>query len=243
MNTFNPIAYPLSFSDNPQCDRLECSNLVLLPPEILQNIGMDWFSENKTNMPSFFNLTFKDKSVNVGVLEFTEIPDVIYLPWHLFRILDLKEGERIDVKMLEEDITTATEITLKPHSYKFVELPNPKEILETLISKNYPIITLHDILKIKHEGEEFYISVTKLEPHSVVKMLNCDVNLIFEPAVDYVSPEVSPCVSPSQKMLDSSEDTCGQQMQNRVVTQFKSEQSKQMGFVPFSGNGNRLGSN
>ena len=38
MNTFNPIAYPLSFSDNPQCDRLECSNLVLLPPEILQNI-------------------------------------------------------------------------------------------------------------------------------------------------------------------------------------------------------------
>ena len=71
---------------------------------------MDWFSENKTNMPSFFNLTFKDKSVNVGVLEFTEIPDVIYLPWHLFRILDLKEGERIDVKMLQRDISARNNI-------------------------------------------------------------------------------------------------------------------------------------
>jgi hypothetical protein len=261
MNVYNPIAYPLTFSENPQRERLEYSNQVLLPPEILQNAGMDWFANNQSNFPAFFNLKYNGVSVNVGVLEFTEIPDIIYIPWHIFSLLGLQEGERVKVEMITEEIISATEITLKPHSYKFVELSDPKDILEKIISKNYPIISLYDIIKINHEGIEYLISVTKLEPAPIVKMLNCDVNLIFEPALDYVSPSPSPPLPPPHQSpllqpspnspslfgssighVDASENRIifhGNQMTQ--VSQFQNEITKEMGFVPFSGKGNRLG--
>ena len=86
MNVYNPIAYPLTFSENPQRERLEYSNQVLLPPEILQNAGMDWFANNQSNFPAFFNLKYNGVSVNVGVLEFL---------CNLFLIHSISSGSRM----------------------------------------------------------------------------------------------------------------------------------------------------
>ena len=227
MDTYNVIAYPLSFSDNPQRDRLENSNQVLLPPEILQNEDIEF--------PVFFTLENKEVSVNVGVLEFTEIPGVVYIPWHILTLLKLQEGDKVDIKMINESLPSATEITLMPHEHEFITLNDPKVVLEQFISKNYPILSLNDIIRVNYLNKIYNLSVTKLEPAKSVKMINCDVNLSFERAFDYVSPEPTPEPSPVSSPVASPVAS-----RNKLLKNFKSVSGA---FVPFGGKGNRLGDN
>jgi len=227
MTTYTPIAYPLSFSDNPQRERLKCSNQVLLPPEILQNENIEF--------PVFFTLSHEQQSINVAVFEFTDIPDVVYLPWHILSFLGIQEGDRLNVSMIEAVIPSATEITLMPHEHEFITLMDPKAILEHFISKNYPIISLNEIIKIKYLDTVYNLSVTNIEPSNIVNMIDCDVNLLFERALDYITPPSSPIllpsISPTQFTPSITNDLSG----------FKNKEMEQMGFVPFSGKGNRLG--
>lgn len=227
MSVYSVIAYPLSFSDNPQRDNLETSNQVLLPPEILQQ------NEN-IEFPVFFTLSNNEVSVNVGVLEFTEIPGVVYIPWHILTLLGLQEGEKVDIKMITDELPSATEITLMPHEHEFITLNNPKVVLEQFISKNYPIVSLNDIIKIKYLDNIYNLSITKLEPSTTVKMINCDVNLSFERALDYVSPEPTPEPSPEPSPASSPAVS-----RNKLLKNFKAKSNV---FVPFSGKGNKLGS-
>ena len=50
------------------------------------------------------------------MLEFmvTDIPDVMYIPQHIFIHLNINIGQRIDVKFIEDTIPNATTIVLKP---------------------------------------------------------------------------------------------------------------------------------
>ena len=230
MTTYTPIAYPLSFSSNPQRDRLECSNQVLLPPEILQNeiIGF----------PVFFTLTNGEHSLNVAVLEFTDIPDVVYIPWYILNLLGLQEGGRVNVSMIEDKLPSATEITLMPHEHEFITMMDPKTILEHFISKNYPIISLNEIIKIKYLDTVYNLSVTHIEPSYIVNMIDCDVNLSFERALDYITPPPSPVLSPNNDPIDSNDNIPSIKTD---FSEFKNQRLNQMGFIPFGGKGNRLG--
>lgn len=224
MTTYTPIAYPLSFSNNPQQDRLECSNQVLLPPEILQNENIEF--------PVFFTLTHGENSLNVAVLEFTDIPDVVYIPWHILSLLGLQEGERVNVCMIEHKIPSATEITLMPHEHKFITIDDPKAILEHFISKNYPIISLNEIIRIKYLDSFYNLSVSHIEPSNIVKMIDCDVNLSFERALDYITPPPSPTLSAVDTDIP---------IITNDLKKYKNNTNDLIGFVPFSGKGNRLG--
>ena len=67
---FTPQVYPYSFSSNVQRNTLEYSNQVILPPEILAR------QSNDTDGILFFTIANKEKKINVGVHEFTDITDV-----------------------------------------------------------------------------------------------------------------------------------------------------------------------
>ena len=223
MSIYTPIAYPLSFSDNPQRERLENSNQVLLPPEILQNEEIEF--------PVYFTVSNNEKSLNVAVFEFTETPNVIYMPWFILNLLDLKEGEQVDVKMIEEEIPSATEITLMHHEHEFVTLTDPKAILEHHLSKNYTVLTKGETISIKYMDDTYYIDVVECEPADTIHITNSDINLDFDEPIDYVEPPKEPTPPPSAE--------------NIVIprSSFIHRDMKPMTdkFVPFSGSGHRLG--
>jgi hypothetical protein len=256
------IAYPLIFSEHPEKKALQYSNKVLLPPEVL--------AAKDIKFPAFFNLKNEENTINVGVHEFTDIPDVMYIPQHIFIHLNINIGQRIDVKFIEDTIPNATTIVLKPHREKFTKLSNPKVILERNISKYYPILTVGDVIKFQFLNEDYNLTVETLEPNKTCSMVDCDVVLEFEKAIDAEmddkteekmhndsclnapTPYSTPNIIPQQISNTNSKKEISPLSLNRKVLsgasvnmikqkQIESYKKNKM-FVPFSGKGYTLGS-
>ena len=152
---FTPQIYPLSFSSNVQRNTLEYSNQVILPPEILVK------HPNYEGGILFFTIANKEKKINVGVHEFTDIPDICYVPYYFMMLLGIKEGERAQIIPIEEEPQKAAAVTLKPQEHAFMELPDPKVLLEYHMSRLYPILTLGDIIRIYHDNMIYSLSESK----------------------------------------------------------------------------------
>jgi len=222
---FTPRAYPLSFCSNEQRGSLEYSNQIILAPEILASVSADL-----TNM-MVFTLENNEKKVNVGVYEFSAPPDICYMPYYFMTLLGIKEGDRIQVKHIQEDMQKATAITLKPQEQEFLELNNPKVVLEYYMSRFYPIISLNDIIRIQYNGEIYCLSVSKLEPSDIVSTIDSNITLEFEKAHDDTHVELPP--TPASPLPTTPPP---------IPTRDTNYSGSRNTFIPFQGTGNRLGS-
>ena len=232
---FQPRIFPISFSGNPQSARLENSNLVLLPPEIL---AQDCSTNIQNNETLFFELKHNNSSINVGVFEFTDFPDICYIPYYYMVLLGIKEGDRIDISQIPEP-HSATHIILTPHEQAFSDLQDPKGVLEECISKNYPILSETSIIRVETEGKIFSLSVSKLEPNGIAKMIDCDVNLEFSRALDY-EQNVEIETLDSQNVNREINETGSNY--NFTPDLIRNERQNNIPFIAFGGIGYKLGS-
>jgi hypothetical protein len=219
--SFTPQVYSLNFCFNSNREQLEFSNQVILPPEILANNDV-----NLDHNPLFFTFKNNDVKINVGVYEFTDIPDICYIPYYLMLLLNIKEGERISISNLN-NIPKGTELTLKPHEEKFIQLSDPRSILEKHLSINYPILSINDVVRIKYLDEIYSLSVTNLKPGNTVQLINCNINLLFDQAYDHK-------LLPKKELLPQPE-------KRDVIHNSRKRKPFSKNFVPFQGKGYRLG--
>ncbi len=244
---FTPQVYPLSFSSNVQRNTLEYSNQVILPPEILASLP------NYAGTVLFFTIANEEKKINIGVHEFTDIPDVCYIPYYFMMLLGIKEGDRVQIDQIAEEPQKATAITLKPQEQAFIELNDPKVVLEYHMSRLYPIVSLGDVIRVYHNNVVYCLSISKLEPSNIVQTTNCDIILEFEEAHDYKCPETPAYIKDSESAPAINEEYSGDQNygdQNYVVNSNDNTTVAQSNiitrnnrpFVPFQGQGHRLGS-
>ena len=245
---FTPQVYPLSFSANLQRNELEYSNQIILPPEILAH------QKNYEGDVLFFELRNMEKKMNVGVYEFTDIPDICYIPYYFMQSLGIKEGDRIQVELLSFHPPPATSIVLKPQEHAFLELYDPKLLLENYMSQYYPIVSLNDVIRIRDKDIDYCLLVTKLEPSDVVQTINCDISLEFEDAIDFV-PLALPSAPPNPPpTMNSSLVSSSINQTNKVggggtlpYSNYKMSSPlphpsyKTNTFIPFQGKGHRLG--
>jgi ubiquitin fusion degradation protein 1 len=135
-----------------------------------------------------------------------------------------------------------TYIKLRPHETAFINLHNPKAVLEKIMSKDYPVVTEGQTIEIFYEElkKTFRIDIVKAEPAEIISIINTDINVDFDTPCDYVEPKKTPPPTPpSPKMLSP-----GNQ-QNKIISrraQIEDMQSPTTkSFIPFSGQGHRLG--
>jgi len=239
---FTPQVYPLSFSSNVQRNTLEYSNQVILPPEILASFP------NYTGTVLFFTIANEEKKINVGVYEFTDIPDVCYIPYYFMMILGIKEGDRVQIEQLAEEPQKATAITLKPQEQAFIELNDPKVVLEYHMSRLYPIVSLGDVIRVYHNNIVYCLSISKLDPANIVQTINCDITLEFEEPHDYKCPAIpEPLPADNEIVPTNNEEYSGDQnyvvnSNNTSVVRSNIITRNNRPFVPFQGKGRRLGS-
>ena len=101
------------------------------------------------------------------VQEFTAPPGVVLVPYHILDGLGLTEGSTVNI-----DLSTPPDgsyIKLQPHKTEFIELPDPKALLEKALSVNYPVVTEGHTITIQNPESDkvYHIDIVKTEPFPI----------------------------------------------------------------------------
>ena len=191
----------------------------------------------------FFKVTNKELNFGqvCGVHEFSAPPAICHIPYHIMDNLAITEGSTVQIEKVCP--VKGSFMKLRPHETAFINLFNPKAILEKIMSKDYPVVTEGQTIEIFYEElkKTFRIDIVKAEPAEIISIVNTDINVDFDTPRDYVEPKKTPPPTPPSppRLLSP-----GNQ-QNTIISrraQIEDMQSPTTkSFVPFSGQGHRLG--
>lgn len=164
---------------------LENGNKILLPSTILTDL-----SGFQLPHPMIFNLQniMMGNSTNVGVLEFTSKAKECILPNWLFEQLGLDYEGEVYLTLLQ-DVSKGKTMKLQPYKTEFLELPDPKAVLEKQLA-NYACLTVGDMITVKVSDEKSYLlNVLEVSPKSqndCICVIDTDIELDITRALDYV---------------------------------------------------------
>ena len=179
------FSYACSTQPDELIQRVKYSNKILLPPSVLHQI-----QDNTTTM--FFKITNTNNTFGqvCGVQEFTSPPGVVLVPYHVMEGLGLKEGNTVQVELSTPP--DGSYIKLQPHKTEFIELPDPKALLEKALSLNYPVVTEGHTITIQNPdtNKVYHVDIVKTAPTSIIKIIDVNVNVDFDPPLDYVPPPI-----------------------------------------------------
>ena len=75
-------------------------------------------------------------------------------------------------------------LKIQPHETAFIELSNPKAILENELT-NYSCLMEGESINIHYNGKDYAIKIVQTKPENVISIVEADVNLEFEEPMDY----------------------------------------------------------
>ncbi|XP_010521864.1 PREDICTED: ubiquitin fusion degradation protein 1 homolog isoform X2 [Tarenaya hassleriana] len=209
--------YPVSFIEKAH---LEKGDKIIMPPSAL-----DRLASLHIEYPMLFELSniSAEKVTHCGVLEFIADEGLVYLPYWMMQNMLLQEGDLVQVK--SASLVKGTYIKLQPHTQDFLDITNPKAILETAL-RSYSCLTTGDTIMVPYNNKKYFIDVVETKPSSAVSIIETDCEVDFAPPLDYKEPE-----KPQQKSVSASKRP------PEVEEELPSKVPK---FTPFTGSGRRL---
>lgn len=129
------------------------------------------------------------KKTHAGVLEFIAEEGKIYLPYWLMETLKLEPGDLLQVK--STDIPLGTFIKLQPQDSSFLEISDPKAVLENAF-RNFSCLTTGDIFTFSYNDNVYSIAVLETRPDhpsKAVCTIETDLSVDFAPPVGYQEPQ------------------------------------------------------
>jgi len=197
---------------------------IIMPPSSLETL-----SRLNISFPMLFKLEnrSKERQTHAGVLEFIAEEGKVYLPGWMMRNLVLNEGDRIAITYAS--LPVASYSKFKPQSCDFLEISNPKAVLEKHL-RSFACLSKGDIISIDYIGREFEVQIVETKPEDAVNIIECDMNVDFEAPVGYKEPE----------RVQPPEETPGSfgtpDIQKKLVDYYE----KQTNFHSFQGKGGRI---
>lgn len=187
---FKMNAYSMVFSEHPLASELEHSNKILLSSACLPDLDLECgttylklykkkeaWSESDDGVVSMV-------VVICALHEFIDIPGIVYLPNRLMmKLSGIDEGDEIIVEQ-EKNVKKGEYLKIKPFEQKFIELNNPKIILEKFISERYPILSEGEVISFEYNDFTYHIEIVETKPSLTIQTTNCDINVDFEKPVD-----------------------------------------------------------
>tara|TARA_B000000475_G_scaffold24574_2_gene19405 strand:- start:1233 stop:1985 length:753 start_codon:yes stop_codon:yes gene_type:complete len=240
------FSYACSTQNPDMIEKLRCSNKILLPESMLFELTKD--NHDSLEQKLYFKVTNKETQYGevCGVHEFSAPPGVVYLPYHIMESCALQEGNTVKVDLVSPPKGNFMKIRLH-NSKEFSKLTNPKVVLEKIISRDYPVVTQGQTIALNYTdlNKVFMIDIVETRPSEIIEIINTDINVDFDKALDYVEPAPKKetvkeaWIPPLNKNVKINQDISGSSIhQNRNINKYK----KTEGFVAFSGKGNVLGS-
>ncbi|XP_071443201.1 ubiquitin recognition factor in ER-associated degradation protein 1-like [Hetaerina americana] len=208
--------YSVSMLPGNERKDVENGGKIILPPSAL-----DQLTRLSIVYPMLFKLTNKktNRITHCGVLEFVAEEDLVYLPYWMMQHLLLEEGDNLQVESVS--LPVATFSRFQPQSPDFLDITNPKAVLENAL-RHFACLTTGDVVAIKYNSHIYELCVLETKPGSAVSIIECDMNVEFAPPVGYREPE---------HMQEKGED---------MALDPEELMPQPAGFVAFRGEGNRL---
>ncbi|KAA3462870.1 ubiquitin fusion degradation protein 1-like protein [Gossypium australe] len=188
--------YPASFIEKPQ---IESGDKIIMPPSAL-----DRLASLHIDYPMLFELRndAAERASHCGVLEFIAEEGMIYMPYWMMENLLLQEGDIVRVKNVT--LPKGTYVKLQPHTKDFLDISNPKAILETTL-RNYSCLTTGDSIMVAYNNKKYYIDIIETKPSNAISIIETDCEVDFAPPLDYKEPE-RPAVPTSSKAQSQVEE-------------------------------------
>lgn len=189
--------YPASFIEKPQ---IESGDKIIMPPSAL-----DRLASLHIDYPMLFEVQndAANRVSHCGVLEFIAEEGMIYMPYWMMENMLLQEGDIVRVKNVT--LPKGTYVKLQPHTQDFLDISNPKAILETTL-RNYSCLTTGDSIMVAYNNKKYYIDIVETKPSNAISIIETDCEVDFAPPLDYKEPE-RPAVSGSGKAPAQAEET------------------------------------
>ena len=127
-------------------------------------------------------------ATHAGVLEFIAEEGKVYLPYWLMRTLSLDPGDLVQVK--STDLPLGSFIKLQPQSPDFLEISDPKAVLENAF-RNFSCLTTGDVFQFGYNEQTYDIKVMETRPENPKKgicTLETDLEVDFATPVGYEEP-------------------------------------------------------
>lgn len=188
------FSYACSSQSEELTSRVKYSNKILLPSSVLYSINnrqsqSQSQSQNNDNFGDvmFFGIkNLENEMVQVcGVQEFSAPPGVVHIPYHIMAGMGIKEGSNVEVSLYNPP--NGSYVKLQLHQQEFAQLADPKAVLEKILSRDYPVVSQGQTIALyyKEVDKVYHIDIVKAEPAEVIKIINVNLNVDFDPPKDY----------------------------------------------------------
>ena len=127
-----------------------------------------------------------NKSTHSGVLEFTAEEGTCYIPFWMMQNLLIEEGAVITVANVS--LPKATFVKLQPQSVDFLEISNPRAVLEHAL-RNFSCVTKGDIIQLPYNNKNYHFELKEVEPQDAACIIETDCNVDFDAPVGYKEPD------------------------------------------------------
>uniref|UniRef100_A0A4W3JLR0 Ubiquitin recognition factor in ER associated degradation 1 n=1 Tax=Callorhinchus milii TaxID=7868 RepID=A0A4W3JLR0_CALMI len=183
--------------------------------------SLDQLSRLSITYPMLFKLANKrtERVTHCGVLEFVAEEGICYLPHWMMQNLLLEEGGLVQVESV--NLMVATYSKFEPQAPDFLDITNPKAVLENAL-RNFACLTTGDVIAINYNEKIYELRVMETKPDTAVSIIECDMNVDFDAPLGYKEPE----------RFSKHEDS--------LVIAFKTLLFFLFCFQAFTGSGNRL---
>jgi ubiquitin fusion degradation protein 1 len=225
--------YPVTFLEKPEAER---GDKVFLPPSAL-----DRLAQLHIEYPMLFQIENKrdKRSTHCGVLEFIADEGVVYLPYWMMQNLLLQEGDLVVLR--SATLPKGSFVKLQPHSTDFLDISNPRAVLETTL-RNFSCLTVGDTIPIHYNNKQYFIDIVEAKPSNAISVIETDCNVDFAPPLDYV--ERQPADEPSKPdgdLLQTSKSSQGKSQEKTMIgADAEPNTSTEPTFLAFTGTAKRL---
>uniref|UniRef100_A0A0N5A3L4 Ubiquitin fusion degradation protein 1 homolog n=1 Tax=Parastrongyloides trichosuri TaxID=131310 RepID=A0A0N5A3L4_PARTI len=193
--------FSMAFYGNADHDKIAQLNFggkILLPSSAL-----DYLMRGNIEYPMMFKLSNVKSDVqkvtHCGVLEFSAEEGKVYLPIWMMRQLLLNDGDHVSIEYVQ--LPKASYAKLKPQSVDFLDITDPRAVLETELAK-YCCFTINDLITFRYNDTDYSVKVIELKPANAVSVIECDLNVDFAPPEGYQEPEFN---KPNSEMPEAPE--------------------------------------
>ena len=191
------FSYACSYGHENVTDILKYTNKILLPPSVLYSLQEN---NDELETPLFFKVKNKvnDFYQVCGIHEFSAPPGVVHIPYYIMNTLGMSEGDTVTIELISPP--EGSFIKIRPHKTEFIKLPDPKSILERILSRDYQVLTEGHTIQLKDEESDkvYEIDIVETKPDSIIKIIDINLEVDFDKPLDFVD-------EPEQKVRDISE--------------------------------------